>query len=659
VKPPATAIRRLAVVLLAVLASASASTCGGTSQVTRPAPAPSKAQEYRARACLGVRRLPGAAWDSAREGSTVALATVAGKRVAYVADEDDVAVRVIDADARKEIGATPLEGRPSQLMFLPDGRLAVLLRDASKIEVLEPGPEPGQLEMRCAVDTAAEPVGLALTVDDARILVTSGWGHSLSIFDAHDLTRLRDVPLPREPRAVVATGDGKYALVSHAVGSRASRVTLADGAVKDIPLRDDDAKLESCQGFALAKSLGPAGVVSAPMVFVDPGDPRQPASGYGSTHAGPTEVPVIAEIDVGAGEVRFTQPNAEEDRRGEQGVFLSAGLRMLRTGPRCILPRAAAHDPESDSMLVACLGMDEVIAYSALTGYRTASLRWMVGAGSSGIAVDAAKRRALVWSQFDRALSFLDLRGLTRAPLAASDAATSPPSSLELPPRPGHAVPDLVALGRLMFHRVGDHHIALDGRACASCHPDGRDDALVWSTPEGPRRSIMLAGRVADTAPYSWSGGARDLEAHLATTFVRLDAGGGPTGIELAALVAYVEALAPPPVAVPPAAARGDARIARGAELFASAEVGCTSCHSGAALTDGRRHDIGSKNAADKTAAFDTPTLRFVGGTGPYFHDGRYPTLHDLLASNHDKMGRTSKLSRDDLDALEAYLRTL
>jgi cytochrome c peroxidase len=75
--------------------------------------------------------------------------------------------------------------------------------------------------------------------------------------------------------------------------------------------------------------------------------------------------------------------------------------------------------------------------------------------------------------------------------------------------------------------------------------------------------------------------------------------------------------------------------------------------------TDNERHDVKSKTLADKTGEFNTPSLHLVGGGGPYFHDGRYKTLRDLLASGKDGMGHTSALSSEDLDALEAYLRTL
>jgi mono/diheme cytochrome c family protein len=304
---------------------------------------------------------------------------------------------------------------------------------------------------------------------------------------------------------------------------------------------------------------------------------------------------------------------------------------------------------------VSCFGLDQVIAYDALAASpaRAERRRWSVGWGPNGIAVDTAANRAIVWSQFDRALDIINLgdgrladdRGLPPVPA----------ERIAMAPNPRRKIAVAVALGRFLFHAAGDGRIARDGRACASCHPDGRDDSLVWATPDGPRRSIMLAGRVQGTAPYAWSGSESDLQVHLAATFERLNGAGGIKGIELEALTAYIESLAPPPST--PAAR--DGRTRRGAELFASADVGCSSCHGGAMATDNERHDVKSKTVADKSGEFNTPSLHLVSGTGPYFHDGRYKTLRDVLASGKDDMGHTSALSSEDLDALEAYLRTL
>ncbi|MCA9591385.1 MAG: c-type cytochrome, partial [Myxococcales bacterium] len=180
-----------------------------------------------------------------------------------------------------------------------------------------------------------------------------------------------------------------------------------------------------------------------------------------------------------------------------------------------------------------------------------------------------------------------------------------------------------------------------------------RDDAITWATPEGPRRSIMLAGRVATTAPYSWNGNEHTIHNHLANTFDRLS-GKGLRSVELDALVAYLTHM-PAPQNDPQDATK----VARGREIFASAEAGCASCHEGKNLTDGALHDVKSKHKADKGTKFNTPSLHLVGGTGPYFHDGRYKTLKDLLRGVDGTMGKTKHLSSNDLDSLEAYLRTL
>jgi len=101
----------------------------------------------------------------------------------------------------------------------------------------------------------------------------------------------------------------------------------------------------------------------------------------------------------------------------------------------------------------------------------------------------------------------------------------------------------------------------------------------------------------------------------------------------------------------------GDA--ARGKEIFFGEEQGCSACHLGGTGTDKATHDVRSALPIDPQKQFDTPSLRFVGGTAPYFHDGRYATLEELLSGSDDKMGHTLELSRDDMLALKAFLETL
>jgi cytochrome c peroxidase len=164
----------------------------------------------------------------------------------------------------------------------------------------------------------------------------------------------------------------------------------------------------------------------------------------------------------------------------------------------------------------------------------------------------------------------------------------------------------------------------------------------------------MLLGRLEDTAPYGWNGAGKDLTAHVAETQKRLS-GTGITAAERQALIVYVSSLrAPEPTP------RRDTAVEQGEELFHSQGTGCASCHLGDdALTDRLKHDVKSRGRGDPERAFDTPSLRFVGRSAPYFHDGRYATLGDVLRGAEGTMGHTAHLSPFDLAALEAYLASL
>ncbi|MGH7294272.1 MAG: hypothetical protein ACRELB_05040, partial [Polyangiaceae bacterium] len=478
---------RAALALSACVVAASAAACGGaTPQPVAPVaqvPAHTCARAHDAARAPVPVSLP-------RAGSTVALARLGDKTYAYVADEDDQAIHVVDVDAKKDIAKTPLPGRPAQLMFLADGRLVVALRDKAQVEVLEPQSDPAQpLDARCALDTEAEPWGLASMPDDSAVIVTSAWGKALASYDAKSTTMARQwqVALPREPRSVVVSDDGSHAFVAQAVGGHVSVVDLKlhqviptathfteenlKAGVKAGTLGDNistirfsafggNGKGSSCQGFALAKTGNPGGRVLVPQALVDPGDPSENPSGYGSPRQDQTEVGDVAVLDEADGDVmlnsllttpsnftRQMQTSAEHDHQ------------------ECILPRSAAYDPKHKTLLVGCYGIDDVIAYDALavSPARAKIRKWDVAAGPSGIAVDPDKDRAVVWSQFERVLDVLPLGGPTLVDDKGPEK-VAPVGHIAML-EPTHPLNVSLALGRVLFHMVGDERISHDGRA--------------------------------------------------------------------------------------------------------------------------------------------------------------------------------------------------
>ncbi|MEP7126153.1 MAG: hypothetical protein ABJE95_34790 [Byssovorax sp.] len=312
----------------------------------------------------------------------------------------------------------------------------------------------------------------------------------------------------------------------------------------------------------------------------------------------------------------------------------------------CLLPRGAALDEARGELLVACLGRDEIVAYDARPTAPRASVlrRWKVAPGPRGVAIDSEAGRAAAWSQFDGVLSLFPLGGVK---------GEAPPPAITIPIAAHQALPPELDRGRKLFHDAAGGRISSDGRACASCHVDGRDDGLSWVFLSGARQTPMLLGRLADTAPYGWDGSDKDLQHHFTGTLARLG-GHGISAPERDALFAWVESLTPP--GEPTRAV--DPRIARGDAIFHDDAAGCSNCHLGDETTDHARHDV--KSGFDTWAGgFDTPSLRFLSRSAPDLHDGRYPTLSALLVGMDGKMGHTRQLSAADRDALLAYVASL
>lgn len=619
---------------------------------------------------------------SAAQGSTVVLGRAGDRTLAFVGDDDDGVLHVVDVGSGDELSATPIAkggGELGQMVLGPDGLLYVALRGGDRVQAYELT-DAGGLSPRGHFTTAAEPVGVTVTPDGKELLVSSAWGQTLAGYRLGDGHRTFYTSLPREPRSIVVSDDGSKAYVSHVVGGRLSVVDLRkEHGSRDISLAEPKAKAKDdgqdltgrartslpaakkarsiaftkdvtplprmgCQGFALAKSVEPPGRVLAPQVLVETGDTTEQTSGYGSGGSVAAEVASVAVVDSGN-----DQPLAASLKVKPTFAGTSAA------SAECLLPRAAVTHGPSGGLFVACVGIDAVVEYAAgsVSPRGAERRRWSVAAGPTGLAVDEDRDRLVVWSQFDHTLSVLSLRAFDE-----DTGLPTVPVRIALSQKAGKPTVADLALGRRLFHSAGDRRISADGRACASCHPDGRDDSLTWATPDGPRQTPTLAGRLAGTAPYGWMGNGDSVQTHLHQTFQRLR-GSGLKGKELESLVAYVNAMPLPSRAGHEAASpEGDDLVTRGKELFTSAATECSTCHAQGG-SDGMTHDIGTKATADRQGSFNTPSLRGLAGSAPYFHDGRYGTLRELLVASDGTMGHTSQLAPQDMDALEAYLRSL
>jgi YVTN family beta-propeller protein len=222
----------------------------------------------------------------------------------------------------------------------------------------------------------------------------------------------------------------------------------------------------------------------------------------------------------------------------------------------------------------------------------------------------------------------------------------------------GGPAPTPARRGEVLFH---SGRMTFQGQfTCASCHPGGGADGLNWDlTRDGVgnfKNTRSLLG-VRDTAPYGWEGTSPTLADRVTGTLRTLHQH-EPAGTEVADLVDYLRSL-PPPRPLPVKGGEREA-LARGRALFRG-KARCAACHHGAALDDGKAHDVGTRGPGDTTARFDTPSLRGVARTAPYLHDGRAATLEAVLTAHnpHRRHGAAHRLGREELADLIAYLKSL
>jgi hypothetical protein len=631
-----------------------------------------------------------------RTGSVVARSRAAD--ALYVADEDHGVLRIVPLpfDPAATARAVPLPGAPAQIVVLDD-RVLVTVRDPGLLLVLRPDAAAGLVEV-ARVALPADAWGLAVTPDGATALVTSAWTHRVSAVDVATSAPRWSVEVAREPRGVVVRGDGGGAYVTHLVGAKITRLGDLAGAAPTVTIVDLPASpLRSPSGRALGASLGYAAALSDDGARLFVARHALGALGKEAWFGAATVDALLTASDTPlaprhGGKLPFLR--ADKAPQGDE-VRLPGGALAPFAEPRAVVYRKSTR-----TLLVVGEGDDRVAELDAMALDPTLSVlqTYAVGAGydpalpvasscgaPAGLALSDDEATAWVFCR-----STYDLAELRLDPMKADAPFTA------APPRVAHLADDPVdarlGLGRRLFYNATDA-VTSGGVACAGCHPEGRDDGNVWheakfnstdgtntnfvGTPEDvpeedhvkgyARRTPMLAGRVTGSGPYGWHAENPTIDDRLTHGFGLHRWGAIPKHepANLAARAGYLAAflrkgLVPPPREEHPATPEEQ----RGREIFTSDEARCSRCHVPAtAYTDStaypmKRPDLDDFDAEAATE-FKTPSLLFVGGHAPYFHDGSAASLEALIERNADRMGKTSQLDKQGRAALAAFLRTL
>jgi DNA-binding beta-propeller fold protein YncE/cytochrome c peroxidase len=533
-------------------------------------------QEARGEALLR-KRMP---FRPYLQGGSVAVDPVRGE--VFVADTENGTLAVSDPTGKRVLRVIEVGAAPEQVVVAEDGRAFVTVRNAGELAVIA----PGATRVQARASLPGEPFGLALSADGKTVFVSVVRSAEVVALDAATLTEKLRIAVAPEPRGLVATPDGDKLFVAHLIGKSVSVVDLEHRSVRTIALPGaSPGHLDKLTGGAgrvpnltFALAVSPSGHrIYVPHVLEDTGQnvaPEVRSGGYGAGAFEPI-VATLTTLDADAEELMGDEHDAQS--RAQMGFNLR-GLTQ---------PRAAVTDPVRNRLFVAGLGTDDVrVLNTSVEDPGLAAPLPLVRAGTNigpkGLAVSADGSKLYVHASLKHELVVLDVhdpRGFDR------------PTPVRLTIGE-ERLPIAAVHGREIFFSSRDRRVSANGQfACASCHPEGKQDGMTWRLDKGPRQTPVLAGRLVGTAPYNWLGTRGSLKDNMKETMGRLGGSGLPKK-DLDDLELYLtQYLDPGPKQAPVRTAMQE----RGRHLFESDEVGCAHCHTpGTRFTDGKNHDIGT-----------------------------------------------------------------
>jgi len=512
-----------------------------------------------------------------------------------------------------------------------------------------------KLAVVTTVKTGFEPISAVADKKNANLYVANRLSNDISVIDLRTGSEVKRLGAGRGASYLAISADGKRIYCTHiypAINAHRappeSEITVIDTAMQRIV---DRVPLHNAAGvfhlaispdgkFGVAALLRPKNLI--PLAHVE--------HGWAMTNS-------VAIFGDGF-EVGLSLPIDELDR-----YFA--------------LPFGVAITPDRTKLFVSAAGSNTVTAirFPALlkfsrTAPRSASndlsaaanyviTRISTGRNPRGIVVSPDGRRLYVAARMDDQITVID---------TARDKVVA---SIDLG---GPKQPTPFRRGEQLFN---DARFSFQGQfSCASCHLDMTFDGLEWDLePDGfgvdivDNRSIeSLMG----TQPYKWNGGNPDLPTECGPRtekyFYRSQSF---NSTQLADLVAFVLSLPTRPNRYRSPDGQLTAAQQRGKIIFdrAQAKNGhtipennrCYSCHSGPKYTNNKSFNVGTGKPTDRSPLLDTPELPDIAYSAPYLHDGSARSLEEIwtIFNPKDQHGVTNDLTKDELNDLIEYLRTL
>ncbi len=584
----------------------------------------------------------------------------------YSVNPDSGTVSALDAQTLAKRWEVTVGSEPRTLAIGPDGRIWVTVQDEDRLLALNAA--DGSTSLNVSLPYGSGPYGVVFTPDGTRGLLTLERKSTLQSFNPTTGALGSSVTLAGDVRGIAVNAGSQMAYVtrfrSTATGGQLHRVNLgtmtASPAVAlqvDTTTVDDESRARGVPNYLSQVVVSPDGLRAVLPSKKDNILRGRHRDGQDLLHDR-TVRSILSQVNLSNGTEVFAEQLDFDDRAPA---------------------RAAVFAPDGDYIFVAQMEGNRIAivdAYSRAIRGEIAD----VGLAPHGLYLDVARKRLFVNNFLGRSVSAHDVAQVLTGQSGAARLVQTVPTVAQ------ETMSAAALRGKQLFYNAADRRMSRDNyMSCASCHADGGDDGMVWDfrqRGEGLRRTISLLGRQGTGhGNVHWSANfdeIQDFENDIRNAFggtgfmsnADFAATSNPLGTPKAGrsaalddLAAYLGSLS--------RHARSPARQADGS-LSASAVLGrqvfanaqCATCHAGATLRDGLRHDVGTLQASSGLGngqalagvGFDTPTLFGIWANTSYFHNGQASTLQQVFASGH---GNVQNLPASELAALADFVRSI
>jgi YVTN family beta-propeller protein len=583
---------------------------------------------------------------------------------------------------------------PSEMAFSVDGNsLYIVCERSNELLILDTASN----KVTARVPVGRFPRNLALSPDGKQIFVVNSWEDTVSVIDLATQTVVRTIPTGAEPWSVIFNHNGSTIYVGNRLSNDISVIDVASGTEKK--------RLAGGRGASYLV-LSPDGTrIYGTHIYPKLGAHRAPNQSEITVIDTATES-VIDRMPVPGVAGMFHIASSTDG-----GLYVSPGMRPKNLVPLAHVEHGWVIANEltifgSDVGGVVQVPIDEMERYSSMP-FSVAMLpdksRFYIStAGANAVLViDAARLLEFAHAQKKSAVNDLSAsanyvearipvgnnpRGLALSRDAVHlYVANRLDDTLMIIDTHTNKVVSTIGLGstkQVTPLRRGEQvfftaKYGFQGQfGCSNCHIDATFDGLQWDLePDGFGVDIVdnrLLEDVRDTEPYKWNGGNPNLptecgprtEKYFFRSQIYSDR-------ELTDLTLFVRNMGRRPNRNRPANGLLTPQQERGKELFERVKdkrgnqmpptSQCAYCHSGPKYTSQKSFDVDTGKWTDRSPIFDTPQLVNVAMTAPYLHDGSAQTLEEIwtVFNPHDKHGVTNDLTKDELNDLIEYLRTL